>query len=62
MLAGRAGDRARADQLAATAEAELLHFPVWADLGRLLAAEAALSDGWGDPRRWLAAAAETFAA
>ncbi len=29
-------------------------FPVWADLARMYAAEAALADGWREPRRWLA--------
>ncbi|MCW2632111.1 MAG: LuxR family transcriptional regulator, partial [Pseudonocardia sp.] len=32
----------------------------WRHLGRRLAAEAALEDGWGDPVGWLTAAAEFF--
>ena len=42
------------------AAADLANFPVWAELGSALAAEAALADGWGEPRRWLAVAAEAF--
>jgi DNA-binding CsgD family transcriptional regulator len=61
ILAGRAGDRQRADDLARGADGELVHFPVWADLGRLCAAEHALADGWGQPGQWLRAAAESFA-
>jgi DNA-binding CsgD family transcriptional regulator len=34
--------------------------PVWRDIGRMLVAEAALADGWGDPQRWLAEARECF--
>jgi DNA-binding NarL/FixJ family response regulator len=37
-------------------------YPVWGDLARMYAAEAALADGWGEPRRWLQAARESFAA
>jgi len=40
--------------------ADLVHYPVWSDLALLLTAEAALADGWGDPRRWLATACEAF--
>jgi DNA-binding CsgD family transcriptional regulator/tetratricopeptide (TPR) repeat protein len=62
ILAGRAGDRQRATELARAAEGDLVHYPVWADLGRLCAAESALADGWGEPERWLEAGAECFAA
>jgi DNA-binding CsgD family transcriptional regulator len=61
ILAGRAGDRHRAAELAQGADDELRHFPVWADLARLCAAEPALADDWGSPRRWLEAAADAFA-
>jgi DNA-binding CsgD family transcriptional regulator len=58
VLAGRA-DRAggRAGELAELAGVELAHVPAWGQIGWLLAAEAALADGWGQPRSWLAAAA-----
>jgi DNA-binding CsgD family transcriptional regulator/tetratricopeptide (TPR) repeat protein len=61
ILAGRAGDRAHAAELALRADAHLVRFPVWADLARLCAAPAAAADGWGTPERWLTAAARTFA-
>jgi DNA-binding CsgD family transcriptional regulator len=61
ILAGRDGDGPRATQLAAAADGELQHYPVWADLARLCAAEPALADGWGQPRQWLEAAAGVFA-
>jgi DNA-binding CsgD family transcriptional regulator/energy-coupling factor transporter ATP-binding protein EcfA2 len=62
VLAGRrkpASDQAA--DLADRAAAELAHFPVWSDLARMLAAGPALADGWGQPRRWLASAARSFA-
>ncbi len=52
----------RAGELADQAAAELAHFPVWSDIARMLVAQAALADGWGDPRRWLASASKTFTA
>ena len=45
----------------ATADRELRHYPVWADLARLCAAEAALAGKWGQPRPWLENAAHTLA-
>jgi DNA-binding CsgD family transcriptional regulator len=60
ILAGRAGDQHQATELAVTADCELRHYPVWADLARLYAAEPALTDGWGQPRQWLETAADTF--
>jgi len=62
ILAGRAGQADAAGSRAAAAESALEGYPVWADLGRLYAAEAALADGWGEPRRWLRAAQQSFAA
>jgi DNA-binding CsgD family transcriptional regulator len=62
ILAGRAGDLRQATEVARAADGELVHYPVWADLARLCAAEPALADGWGQPERWLEAAAEQFAA
>jgi DNA-binding CsgD family transcriptional regulator len=61
ILAGRAGDADGAVARAAAAEANLVPSPVWADLGRMYAGEAALADGWGEPRRWLQAARQSFA-
>ena len=61
ILAGRAGDQHQATELAVAADRELRHYPVWADLARLCAAEPALADGWGQPRQWLEIAAGTFA-
>jgi DNA-binding CsgD family transcriptional regulator len=62
ILAGRTGDRQRAAGLAGVADGELVHYPVWADLARLCAAESALADGWGEPERWLETGAQSFAA
>ena len=58
---GGAGDAEQATALAAAAQAELARYPVWIDLARRYAAEAALADGWGEPRRWLRAARDSFA-
>jgi len=60
ILAGRVGDGSRATDLAASADLDLQHYPVWADLARLIAAEPALLQGWGQPRPWLEAAAAVF--
>jgi len=60
ILAGRRGNPGRAEELAHSADADLVHYPVWFDIGRFHAAGAAISDHWGDPRRWLAAARERF--
>ncbi len=62
ILAGRAGDVRQATEVARAADGELVHYPVWADLARLCAAEPALADGWGQPERWLEAGAGCFAA
>ena len=62
ILAGRDGQHERAAGLAAAADSALRPYPVWADLARLLAAEAALADGWGQPWRWLETAARSFTA
>ncbi len=60
ILAGRAGDKDKATELAVAADRDLRHYPVWADLARLCSAEPALADGWGQPRRWLEMAAGAF--
>lgn len=61
ILAGRSGDQRQATDLAAAADGELRHYPIWADLVRLLAAEPAVADGWGQPRQWLETGATTLA-
>ena len=61
ILAGRAGDADAAADLAMAGESDLACYPVWADLARMYGAEAALADGWGEPRRWLRQARECFA-
>ena len=43
ILAGQAGDGPRATELAAAADVDLQHYPVWADLARLCAAAPALA-------------------
>lgn len=62
ILAGRRGERDRAADAARAADADLVHYSLWGDLARLLAAEPALADGWGQPRQWLEAARASFAA
>jgi DNA-binding CsgD family transcriptional regulator len=62
ILAGRAGDGRQADELAAAGHRELGAYPVWLDLALMHAAEAALADGWGEPRTWLRTARDTFGA
>jgi DNA-binding CsgD family transcriptional regulator len=61
VLAGRAGDRARATKLADEGSRHFgRHAPWWDHLARRLAAPAALADGWGEPRNWLREAAAGF--
>jgi DNA-binding NarL/FixJ family response regulator len=60
VLAGRAGDRHRADTLATRAAANFVNSGTWAVLARYLAAPAARSEGWGGPQVWLAEAADVF--
>jgi DNA-binding NarL/FixJ family response regulator len=62
ILAGRRGERELAADAARAADADLAHYPVWADVARLQAAAPALAGGWGQPRTWLEAAQESFAA
>jgi DNA-binding CsgD family transcriptional regulator/tetratricopeptide (TPR) repeat protein len=61
ILAGRTGNQPRAEELLAVADRGFVNCEAWADLARLCAAEPALTDGWGDPRRWLGTGAEAFA-
>ena len=61
VLAGRRDSGGtQAAELAERGAAALAHFPVWSDLARMLAARAALTDRWGEPRRWLVVAAKSF--
>ncbi len=41
-------------------DTELAYFPTWQHLGRVLVAEAALRDGWGEPGQWLRQARSCF--
>jgi DNA-binding CsgD family transcriptional regulator len=59
VLLGQAGRTAAADSTFAAADAAATP-GWWGHLGRRLAAEAALRDGWGEPVRWLSAAAVFF--
>jgi DNA-binding CsgD family transcriptional regulator/RecA/RadA recombinase len=61
VLAGRRGDSEMAERFAATADAELGDATL-GHIARLLAAEAARSEGWGSPAGWLEAARAHFAA
>ncbi|HLI41171.1 MAG TPA: AAA family ATPase [Streptosporangiaceae bacterium] len=61
VLAGRRGGGGRAAALAAAADADLGGGTL-GHLARLLAARPALTDGWGEPARWLTAARADFAA
>ena len=60
--AGRRGRRRDAERLAATADTALADLPWWRHRIRLLVADAALSDGWGDPVGWAREALPVFAA
>jgi DNA-binding CsgD family transcriptional regulator/tetratricopeptide (TPR) repeat protein len=59
ILMGRS-DRARAEELAVDADAELASMPLWRSLGRRLVAEAAAADGWPIPGSWLTEAEVTL--
>ncbi len=61
VAAGRAGDAARATELAEEGSAHFAPYaPWWNHLARRLVAEHALQDGWGDPVGWMRAAAHEF--
>jgi DNA-binding CsgD family transcriptional regulator len=60
VLAGRAGGRQQANELAAAADAGFTNCQGWGELARFCAAPAALANGWGDPLRWLAEAEAGF--
>jgi DNA-binding CsgD family transcriptional regulator len=60
ILAGRAGQRQRANELAAGCDVGFTNCEGWGELARFCASPAALADGWGDPLRWLTEAAAGF--
>jgi DNA-binding CsgD family transcriptional regulator len=61
VAAGRAGDTARATELAEQGSAHFAPFaPWWNHLARRLVAQHALQDGWGDPVGWMRDAAHEF--
>ncbi len=62
LLAGEKGDRTRARNIAAEADAGFANCLGWLDLARVLAAQAAMADGWGDPHEWLPLARDWLAA
>src|SRR5208337_2431480 len=60
VLAGRAGQRQRANELAAGCDVGFTNCEAWGELARFCAAPAALAVGWGQPLRWLAEAEAGF--
>lgn len=63
VMAGRAGHCKQAELLAARGAGLLAPFaPRWDHLARWLVAPSALSEGWGEPVRWLGEAAAEFGA
>ena len=60
ILAGRDGQRHRANELVTSSHPEFTNCAGWAELAQLQAAPAAFADGWGDPVRWLTQAAAGF--
>jgi DNA-binding CsgD family transcriptional regulator len=60
VLAGRAGDTARAEACFAAGISVLEEAPWYRNIGRRLVAEAAIADGWGTPAVWLREALEFF--
>ncbi|MDP8929365.1 MAG: AAA family ATPase [Actinomycetota bacterium] len=59
---GRCGRRQDAETAALAADASLAQLEWYRHLARRLVAEAALTDGWGEPVRWLKEALAFFAA
>ncbi|HEY0716716.1 MAG TPA: AAA family ATPase [Streptosporangiaceae bacterium] len=60
VLAGRAGERQRANELAVASDAGFTNCAGWGELARFCAVPAARAGGWGDPLRWLAEAEAGF--
>jgi DNA-binding CsgD family transcriptional regulator/tetratricopeptide (TPR) repeat protein len=61
VAAGRRGRRREADRELAEADRAMAALPWWQHRIRLLVAEAALTDGWGDPIGWAREALPVFA-
>jgi DNA-binding CsgD family transcriptional regulator len=59
VLAGRT-DQRRAGELAIEADVQMAGMPLWRQLGRRFAAEAAAADGWELPKGWLLGAESWF--
>jgi DNA-binding CsgD family transcriptional regulator len=60
ILAGRGSNPKRASELAAACDAGFTNCAGWGELARFCAAPAALTDGWGNPHRWLTEAETGF--
>jgi DNA-binding CsgD family transcriptional regulator len=60
IVAGRAGDTDQANALFAASDGALDKAPWLQAVYRRYAAEAALADGWGQPRQWLGEAERFF--
>jgi DNA-binding CsgD family transcriptional regulator/tetratricopeptide (TPR) repeat protein len=60
VLLGREGRAADAQRAVRAAMSSAAVFPTARHLGLRLAADAAMADGWGEPRRWLTEAEEFF--
>jgi DNA-binding CsgD family transcriptional regulator len=60
IVAGRSGDAERAAALFAAGDDGLIRAPWIRSMYRRYAGEAALSDGWGEPARWLGEAESYF--
>jgi DNA-binding CsgD family transcriptional regulator len=60
VVAGRSGDAQRADELFQSGDDGLRNSPWIRAIYRRYAGEAALSDGWGEPARWLREAETCF--
>jgi DNA-binding CsgD family transcriptional regulator/tetratricopeptide (TPR) repeat protein len=53
IIAGRAGDRARARRGIGASESDFVNCMTWNDIVRWLAAESAVTSGWDEPEWWL---------
>ena len=62
VLAGRDGDRDLADRMMSEFDQVSAAYPLGRHLGLRLAAEAAITDGWGRPGEWLRTAEQHFQA
>ena len=60
VIVGRQGRHAEADEAFARADADLAPCEWYRHHARRLVAEAAIADGWGDPKQWLAEALVFF--